>query len=521
MSKNRNILAHRIQYAFQKYGDNVAISIGDKSLTYSAMQIIATSISHAIAAAQQDITTPVAILGAKSFLCFSGICGSLFASQAYMPLNLKFPVSRNHKMLSLSGAKVIVADSHSGTMLKQLLEEKDTSYYVILEQVHPLLEKEFPQHHFLSIQHFQEPADKKILNNGQDTAYLLFTSGTTGSPKGVPVSNDNVCAYLDHVLARWSFNKEDRFSQTFDLTFDLSVHDMMLCWLSGACLCIPEDESPFKLASYIRDQMISVWFSVPSAAILMDKMRLLKADAFTGLRLSFFCGEALPETIADKWLQAVHGRDVINLYGPAEATIAISAYTWDSENKKSKNAVACIGKIFEEQEYCLIDPDTIERTSGKGELCLGGKQIIGGYLNDQELSDEYFVHVQGSGDQLWYRTGDMVEEDGDGDLFFMGRRDAEVKISGYRVNLFEIDTLIRQATGTELVASILDDRKTPRILTFISGGSLQDEHEIILRCREELPWYMIPEVIIFVDEMPMNINGKIDRNKLKQKLHDQ
>ncbi|NQT78719.1 MAG: AMP-binding protein [Bacteroidetes bacterium] len=521
MSKNRNILAHRIQYSFQKYSDNIAISIGDNTLTYSAMQMMATSISNAIAAAQQNLTIPVAILGAKSFLTFSGIVASLFASHAYMPLNLKFPVSRNRKMLALSGAKVIVADSHSETMLKQLLEEKDTSYYVILEQLNPILEKEFPQHHFLAIHHFQELGNREILSKGQDTAYLLFTSGTTGSPKGVPVSNDNVCVYMDHVLAGWSFNENDRFSQTFDLTFDLSVHDMMLCWLSGACLCIPEDESPFRLASYIRDQKLSVWFSVPSAAILMDKMRLLKEDAFNGLRLSFFCGEALPETIAGKWLKAVHGRDIVNLYGPAEATIAIGAYAWDNENKKSKNGVVCLGKIFEEQEYCLIDPDTIELRSGKGELCLAGKQIIGGYLNDQELSDKYFVHVRGSEDQTWYRTGDMVEEDGDGDLFFMGRRDAEVKISGYRVNLFEIDALIRQTAGTELVASILDDRKTARILTFISGGSIQDEHEIILRCREELPWYMIPEVIIFVDEMPMNVNGKIDRNKLKQKLHDQ
>ena len=127
MSNNRNILAHRIQDALQKHGNNTAISIGDSSLTYKEMQLMVSSISGAIVATQQDISTPVAILGAKSFMTYAGICASLIASQAYMPLNLKFPVSRNHKMLSFSGAKCIVADPSSLDMLKQLLEEKQTT----------------------------------------------------------------------------------------------------------------------------------------------------------------------------------------------------------------------------------------------------------------------------------------------------------------------------------------------------------------------------------------------------------
>jgi amino acid adenylation domain-containing protein len=478
----KEILAYRLQEAFIRYRENVAIDIDGTSYTYADLHKAALNVALYIRQHHPG-DGPVAITGEKTFAAFAHICGALLASRTYMPLNKKFPESRNAKMLEQSGA---VIPGIKGAAL------------------------------------FDRPSIDRIEIHTceNDTAYLLFTSGTTGIPKGVPVSNSNVCAYLDYIISHWEFRESDRFSQTFDLTFDLSVHDMFVCWLSGACLCVPQDDSSLILAKYIREQKISVWFSVPSAAVLMERMRLLKEGTFSNIRMSFFCGEPLTSDIAEKWRLATSGNEIINLYGPTEATIAISAYGWNRESQKALNGVVSLGKIFPEQQYILIDPHSAEHTGGEGELCLGGSQVISGYLNNPDLTKEHFIQLKSNPGKTWYRTGDLVKEDADGDLFFLGRKDAEVKISGYRVNLLEVDAVIREAAGNTDAASVLHEKRNPVIVSYVSKYPGYDEHQLLQACRNELPWYMIPERIIFVEEMPLNVNGKIDRNKLKQMLDE-
>ncbi len=519
MSKN-HVLAYNLQQAFRRYSANKAIRIGTGTWTYGELNSEAVAIARAIMDTGALTGAPVAVLGARSFITYAGICGALFASGSYMPLNLKFPASRNAKMLELSGAGIIVADENAEGMLSQLLANGGGPFHVILNSATLKWADEYPGHRFYTIQGDDDRQPLPITAGPADTAYLLFTSGTTGLPKGVPVSNRNVMAYLDHMRSKWDFREKDRFSQTFDLTFDLSVHDMMVCWLSGACLCIPEDDSPFRLASYIRESGVSVWFSVPSAAVLMNRMRLLRKDAFEKLRLSFFCGEPLPEDIAAKWAEATGMPDIINLYGPTEATIAISAYPWGPQQQKSMNGIVSIGKVFEGQEYLLLDADTRQPAADKGELCLAGSQVVDGYLDTGGPESGNFITLEQTGEKRWYLTGDLVQKDDEGDLFFIGRTDTEVKISGFRVNLFEVDAVVRRAAGTALVACVLDERRTPCIVAFVGSETPADEQKIIQACKKELPWYMIPERIIFVEEMPLNVNAKIDRNQLKQRLHE-
>lgn len=517
---NEDILAARLRNAFEDHADHDAIRLGNENTSYAELSKRSCAVANAIISSGNNQNEYVGILGAKSSFTYAGICGSLFASRAYMPLNPKFPLSRILKMLERSGTSLIVADNDSYPLLKKVLAESERTYTVIIEDNVQRWKETFERHDFINYSNFEGQSCPALAASSDNPAYLLFTSGTTGIPKGVPVSNRNVTAYLDHLLSAWDFTPADRFSHTFDLTFDLSVHDMMVCWLSGACLCVPLEDAPLKMISYIKTQQISVWFSVPSVAILMDKMRLLKGNALPKLRLSFFCGEPLHESIATKWQQATGGQTTVNLYGPSEATIAISAYNWNKENTKSKNGIVSIGKLFPGQEFLLLEIGSTMISEGRGELCLSGSQVIDAYLDDAVQSEKSFVEVDGYPGIKWYRTGDLAEIDEDSDLFFLGRIDTEVKISGYRVNLMEIDALVRNITGTELVASVLDDSSDPRIATFIGPGSKADKQEIINACKQEIPWYMIPELIIFVDEMPLNVNGKIDRNKLKSNLHE-
>jgi len=184
------------------------------------------------------------------------------------------------------------------------------------------------------------------------------------------------------------------------------------------------------------------------------------------------------------------------------------------------NGIVSIGKVFEGQEYLLLDADTRQPAADKGELCLAGSQVVDGYLDTGGPESGNFITLEQTGEKRWYRTGDLVQKDDEGDLFFIGRTDTEVKISGFRVNLFEVDAVVRRAAGTALVACVLDERRTPCIVAFVGSETPADEQKIIQACKKELPWYMIPERIIFVEEMPLNVNAKIDRNQLKQRLHE-
>ena len=265
------------------------------------------------------------------------------------------------------------------------------------------------------------------------------------------ISNSNLAAYLDFMLNSFDFSPEDRFTQNFDLTFDLSAHDLFLCWSAGACLCIPEDSTSFAMAGYIREKQPTVWFSVPSVAVLMERMRLLKAGSFPSLRMSFFCGEALYFQTVEAWKRAAPGTRIVNLYGPTEATIAISKYELPETAGliKQELGIVSIGKVFDGNSYILREISQVtsqtEREVSQGELCLKGAQVIQGYFNNPGADEQAFVSPGETEDQ-YYKTGDLVKTDPEGDLFYLGRMDSEVKIAGYRVNLAEIE-IIHPQTG--------------------------------------------------------------------------
>ena len=465
-----------------------------------------------------------AVLGAKSFETYAAVLGILKASKAYVPLNPRFPLARTVKMIENSGVDTIVVSHESVDYLKDILLKTDIPLKIILPGVGDASEHIscFQGCRFFLKSDIKNNENPQINSTPEDIAYLLFTSGSTGEPKAVAVSNFNVTSYLDFISKNYDLSENDRFSQTFDLTFDLSVHDMFVCWQSGGCLVIPEKDSSFFMSKYIKKNNISVWFSVPSLAVMMSKMRLLKADVFPTLKYSFFCGEPFFMNTALDWQKAASKSKVINLYGPSETTIAISNCELKNENNSEKNGIFSIGKVFPTQEYCIINAKNEVLKSGeKGELCLKGSQVINGYFNDKENTDRSFIQIPGKGNKLWYKTGDLIIEE-NGNLFFLGRLDNEVKVSGFRVNLQEIDYIIMRTSGSEFVASVSYSKANDgvnKLFSFVCPAQNKSvsEPEIINNCKEKLPWYMIPEKVFIIEEMPLNKNGKIDKRKLIEK----
>ena len=247
-----------------------------------------------------------------------------------MPLNPKFPAARLTYILQHSGCRQLIADQDAEPALDAILETAEAPLKVVMADRDDVSEiaARYPMHDIrpgratATPANYTSPPDDAI-------AYLLYTSGSTGRPKGVMVSHANIAHFLNVVTMRYRLTETDRFSQMFDLGFDLSVFDIFAAWKAGGCVCCPSEGDLLLPADYIRRERLSVWFSVPSAAVLMMRLRQLKPRAFPGLRISLFCGEALTAATAVSWGQAAPESVVENLYGPTEVTLACTAYRCD------------------------------------------------------------------------------------------------------------------------------------------------------------------------------------------------
>jgi non-ribosomal peptide synthetase component F len=250
------------------------------------------------------------------------------------------------------------------------------------------------------------------------------------------VTHRNVVHFVRTAVERYQIEASDRFSQTFDLTFDLSAFDMFVAWERGACVCCPSRKALLNPAQFIRDSRLTVWFSVPSIALMMKQLGALKPAVFPCLRWSLFCGEPLPADLAAAWAAAAPQSTLENLYGPTEVTIACTAYRWQGSQSASEceHNIVPIGYPLPGMRTMVADYEQREvRPGQEGELLLAGPQVSLGYWRDPEKTAERFVVPPGR-ESAYYRTGDRVcQPIPDGPLQFRGRLDDQIKVQGYRV----------------------------------------------------------------------------------------
>jgi len=487
-----------------------ALEVGAERLSYGELAERAARIGTAIAAAETagepDLT---AVYGSRSATAYAGILGALWAGNGYVPLNPTFPADRCREMLLRSGARTLVVDEEREELVAELLNgHPDPPAVIVADAEGETI----------------DPVAPKL--GGDAIAYLLFTSGSTGRPKGVGVAQRNVVAFLDAIRERYDFGPEDRFSQTFDLTFDLSVFDMFVAWGSGGCLCCPSPAQLISPARFIRDSELTVWFSVPSLGAMMRKLRMLKPGSYPTLRWSLFCGEPLPGELARAWAAAAPASTVENLYGPTEATIActVQRVRPELDGEDEVNGIVSIGAPFGATGTIVVDESLRQVGPGEdGELLLSGPQVTPGYWQDAEKTAAAFVEPPGT-EGVHYRTGDRVRRPArpEDPLVYLGRLDHQIKVMGHRVEIGEIEAALRDASGVDAAIAIgwpLTESGAGGIAAFLADPGA-DVRALREELAERLPEYMVPRRIELLDELPLNANGKFDRKAMLAMLEE-
>lgn len=507
----------------------IAVEVAGEAITYGDLRERAASLAATLIKAdpRAEGTPPLtAVFGQRSSGVVTGILGALFRGDGYVPLNPTFPVERTRSMLARSGCRAVVLDEHGEKQIRDVVEGLDRPLVLIFPELDDVsdLAADLAPHRVLGRADLAPASDWAPSPVDPDAiAYLLFTSGSTGIPKGVMVAHRNVDAFLVAMADRYSITADDRFSQTFELTFDLSVFDLFLAWWAGARVCIPTQAQKMLPAKYVVDAGITVWFSVPSTAVLMNKLRMLKPDAYPKLRWSLFCGEALPAEIVEQWADAAPHSTIENLYGPTELTIACTVYRWDPARSKGdcELGLVPIGDPYPGMEVRVVDEDLQPVAAGEtGELLMTGPQLTLGYWHDTEKTDAAFIHVPGD-DRLFYRTGDRVRSgQGKSPMVYLGRMDNQIKIQGYRVELGEIEATMREIAGVDVAIAVgwpVTAAGADSVVVFVSDGNA-DLEALGREAKSRLPAYMAPREVRHVDTFPLNSNGKVDRKALLASL---
>jgi amino acid adenylation domain-containing protein len=478
-----NIHIQRILSNLNETNHKIAIVDGLKSLTYAELYDKIQGICNAI---QYAKSKRVGLFLSSSFDAYASIVSCWLLGKSYVILPPEYPSERIELVVKLSDLTCVITTS----ALRQKI--KLDKYVSIVE-----------------LQDIEIPNSRITYNlpDPGDEAYLLFTSGTTGNPKGVPITHKNLSSFVsafDDI--GYDLSPEDRFLQMFELTFDLSIMSFIIPLTIGASFYLTDKAKIKPLAIYetLEVNRISFALLVPSVVRLLEPY--IKDETITKLKYTQFCGEALTVSNVRSWQKICPNSEIDNVYGPTEATIYCSNYRIPKNDQiDSVNGIVSIGKPMSSTEF-LIQGD---------ELLIGGSQITNGYINNND--SKTFLQV---GTDRFYRSGDIASYK-NGLFYCLGRLDRQIKIQGFRVELSEIEHVFNMAFPySESVVIFTKEPAERLILCFLDLYNEITTESISQIFRMQLPGYMIPHEFVKFNQWPLNSNGKIDRNLIINEIRN-
>ena len=470
--------------------DSTALVFNKFSMTYSNLNKKANQLARLLRDKGLRPNDLVGIMVEPSFEMIIGILGILKAGGAYLPIDIGYPKERIRFMLKDSGTKVLLTQSR---------------YY----------DQTIFSGNILNIDNYTElngnDANLISVNDANDVVYVIYTSGSTGAPKGVVIEHKSVVNYCFGQINKLRISNKDRMILTSTITFDMSVEQIFTTLLGGAALYLVDKNVLLDrrlIVKFMFENCISYLHSVPS---LLERLDLAGLNC---LRIIFSGGELFTTNLAKKLIQSGNW-ELYNSYGPTEATIISTVYSVETNETKAKIP---IGKPLQNTQIYILDKSQKLSPIGvQGEVFIGGEGLARGYFNQPELTSEKFlINPHLPGHHVFYRTGDLARWLPDGNIEFVGRIDNQVKIRGLRIELGEIENqLLKISTVKEVVVLAREDELGDKYLcayiVSVENMSTKEFREIL---SHSLPRYMIPTHFIHMDDMPLNLNGKIDTKSL-------
>ncbi len=483
----------------RKYPDSVAVFFVEE-FTYRQIEIWSNKLAHELLRRGVKRGDRVAFCLRKSQTSIITILGILKAGAVYVPVSSEAPAMRKQQILDSAKPNLIVVnrgtrDHFANWYGGQLLEPYDETGKFRLMGFVDKLSPELPE----------------IDNATDDAAYILYTSGSTGVPKGVVIAHSNIINATDWAVEEFGITNNDRMSQHPPLHFDLSTFDLYCAFKVGATLFLIDEQLslfPGALLQFIENNELTIWNSVPSVMVYLSNADVVKAGRMPSVRKIFFNGEGFPARFLAEWMKTFPEKEFINMYGPTETTVQCTFYRVP-EPPKDLTKLVPIGKACHGVEVFDVD----------GELYVGGKGVGKGYWNNPEKTAASFVPDPRPGKLgLVYKTGDLVHLREDGNYEFLGRKDFQVKIMGNRIELGDVEAAVLALPYVAEAAAIavaVPETDGNEIIGFVKLKEAREESAIKVDLTKLIPGYMIPAKIIVRDFLPQTSTGKVDRNKLK------
>lgn len=490
----------------EKCPDRIAVVDECGSITYKEFKEKSYAIARTILDVNNSSTKkPIVVYLNKGKEVLVSFLGIAYSGCFYSPIDVDMPKPRVDKILEVLKPKIVITSRE----LQPIFRRFDYSgSFIIYEDVECRCDDE------LAVSAYTD----KIVDT--DLLYVLFTSGSTGVPKGVSICHRSVIDYIDWVTETFGIDEKDIFGNQAPFYFDNSILDIYSCLKTGATLHIIPKKlffQPVPLLEYIKDNNINTIFWVPSALMVVSKLKAFRnVDLSDILKRVLFCGEVMPNKQLNIWRKYLPNVVYANLYGPTEITDACTYYIVDREFADDEPLPIGI-PMSNTDVLVLNDRDELVTGDEIGELCVRGTSLAMGYYNNPEKTQAAFVQnpLNEAVPEIIYRTGDLVKYNEYGEIIYLSRKDFQIKHLGHRIELGEIETAVSSLEEITLCCCLYDEKKQ-KIVLFIDVD--MDRDAIKSKMEAIIPEYMIPGKVVYQNPMPINANGKIDRVKLKEFL---
>jgi amino acid adenylation domain-containing protein len=526
-------LEHILTESARKYPTAPAIICDKEVISYEHLEEESNRLANALVKYGIKRGDRLGIYMNRSISSIIAVFGILKAGGTYVPIDPGAPAARIEYILKTCGIQSLISKSDKMRYLERTnLSELPLKNVILMDSAEGLALGPQP---LRFIDWEKKRIDfsielPRIEMVDSELAYILFTSGSTGNPKGVMISHLNSLTFVSSAYERFEIRTGDRFSNICPLHFDMSVFDLYVALKGGAAVCIiPEKTAmfPSQIAAFIQESELTVWNSVPSALSLLANYSKLEKYDLLSLRLILFAGEQFPIKHLARLRQLMPRARFFNLYGQTEANS--STYFEIGEVAAASGKPLPIGKPLANYDVFALDEEgqTISRPGVRGELFVRGSAVAQGYWGDKEKTEKSFVPNPLSPwlTEKVYKTGDLVTLDEQGNYIFLGRKDHMIKSRGYRIELGEIEHVLGNHPDIRIVVVVPlpDELIGNRIVAVLvmAESKKPKSDDIIKYCSGKLPKYMIPERIVFLDAVLTTSSGKPDRKRLLALLQGQ